>query len=67
MEYPQILTTLTEIVSQARERLQAIPRDDIQAEKKADNSFVTRADKETESFIRQQLQQILAKTNPVNF
>jgi len=55
IDYQATLTTLTAIVAEARTRLLAIPRDDIQAVKKADNSFVTRADKETEAFIRERL------------
>ena len=56
IDYAAIQTTLQGIVQQARIHLQAIPRDDIQVEKKADNSFVTRADRETELFLREQLQ-----------
>lgn len=56
IDYTATLATLKEIVKQARARLMAIPRNDIQAEKKADNSFVTRADRETELFLREQLQ-----------
>ena len=56
IDYATTLNTLKEIVAEARTRLLAIPRDDIQAEKKADNSFVTRADRETELFLREQLQ-----------
>ena len=56
IDYQTTLTTLTGIVAEARARLLAIPRADIQAEKKEDNSFVTRADKETEAFIREHLQ-----------
>lgn len=56
LDYAATLALLSDIVIQARAHLLAIPRNDIQAEKKADNSFVTRADKETELFIREKLQ-----------
>ena len=58
IDYAATLNVLTDIVAQARARLLAIPRDDIQAEKKADNSFVTRADRETEIFLRTHLQEL---------
>ena len=57
INYAATLRVLTDIVAQARTRLLAIPRDDIQAEKKADNSFVTRADRETEIFLRTHLEE----------
>ena len=57
IDYTATLDILTDIVAKARARLLAIPRDDIQAEKKEDNSFVTRADRETELFLRLQLQE----------
>ena len=57
IDYATTLNTLKDIIAEARTRLLAIPRDDIQAVKKADNSFVTRADKETEAFIREHLQE----------
>ena len=56
IDYKQTRTVAASIVDQARERLLAIPRSDLQAVKKADNSFVTRADRDTEAFIREQLQ-----------
>ena len=56
IDYNTTRITAISIVDQARERLLAIPRSDLQAVKKADNSFVTRADQETEAFIREKLQ-----------
>lgn len=44
------------IVAGARKRLLSIARTDLQIEKKKDNSFVTLADKETERYIRERLQ-----------
>ncbi len=57
MNLNQTLQTASSIVSQARTRLLSIARTDLQITKKEDNSFVTRADKETELFIRDQLSQ----------
>ena len=44
-----------DLVLDARERLLSIPRTELDIEKKKDNSFVTRADRDTESFIRKRL------------
>ncbi|MEM8487237.1 MAG: inositol monophosphatase [Bacteroidota bacterium] len=53
MDLQYISATASTIILEARERLLAIvDSGDLQAIKKADNSFVTRADKETEQFIR---------------
>lgn len=56
MNLSPILKTVTAIATDARKHLLSIARADLQIEKKKDNSFVTRADKETELFIREQLE-----------
>lgn len=56
LDLTQTLATANDIVSNARAKLLTIARSDLQIEKKADKSFVTRADKETELFIRGRLQ-----------
>ena len=56
MDLQHTLTIATTIVHNARKRLlKIVESGDLQAVKKEDNSFVTRADKETEDYIRKQL------------
>lgn len=50
------LSVACSIVAEARQHLLSIPRTELQVQKKEDNSFVTRADTETETFIREQLE-----------
>ena len=53
-----VLSSAIQIVREARAHLFSIPRSELDVSKKADNSFVTRADKETELFIRKRLQHL---------
>lgn len=56
MDLQHIRSTASAIILKARQNLLGIvDSGDLQAIKKADNSFVTRADKETEQFIREHL------------
>ncbi len=55
--------TALQIIGKARANLLSIARDNLQITKKADNSFVTRADKETELFIREQLEKAFPDHN----
>lgn len=48
--------TAVDIIQKGRRQLAAIAREDLQITKKADNSFVTRADRETELLIRKELE-----------
>ncbi len=56
MDLQQTRNTASTIILEARKRLlDIVASGDLQATKKEDNSFVTRADKETEQFIREAL------------
>ena len=55
MDIGNTLNIAKQIIADARAQLVSIGRHDLQVVKKADNSFVTRADKETEQLIRNKL------------
>lgn len=55
--------TALSIIAKARTQLREIARNDLQITKKADNSFVTRADKETEKLIRRELENAFPNHN----
>ncbi len=63
MDLNNIKSTALQIINQARANLLTIAQDDLQAVKKSDNSFVTRADKETEMLIRKALTEAFPSHN----